>query len=450
MGAPYDKSVLIDTMLSPPLQALFDTLDRRKRPEDVARLVQQAARFSATERTLISKASSRSDTWSSMSADFARVSDMAKQLTVARSLFATLADFEPSDMDEMAAYLRLAEQEIGKAFGASDFKKDRLPRAERAAKGIDISKRQYNKRFRLAARMERKRTRVIREQLKRSLTLASKSRLASQLEPEHFLDANTACFIAYYVARCNLRSVFTNQSQTRPFDEICDMLLKRCHASDSTNWTAIAYVLPDTDVLRHVSAADRGRLLGQNFDLMQSAAELLCEIWQQSNINRETMVVRRGNDSTTWNVTAGAWNKLRSAWFALLFSLGLEELIDAMCPGKALRLMAADVAAWHRASGKDLHSDTGPWCDLPLPWEVLRGQQCTKHRVLEICAKWNVDPVKSGWVAPPPERKVARYSSTPELVHGVEVSSPQLAALLRSIGVYSGKPISIKKDHLLG
>jgi len=118
-----------------------------------------------------------------------------------------------------------------------------------------------------------------------------------------------------------------------------------------------------------------------------------------------------------------------------------------MCPGKVLRLMAADVAAWHRASGGDLHSDTGPWCDLPLPWEVLRGTPCSKERVLEVCAKWNADPVKSGWVAPPPERKVARYSPTPELVHGVEVSNPQLAALLRSTGVFSGKPVFVKMDN---
>lgn len=438
-------------MLAPQLQVLFDTLDRRARPEDVARLVGQAATLSAQERQIISKTSSRSNTWSSMAADFARPSNMARQMSVARSLFASLADADPSDMDAMEDYLRQVDREIGKEFGGNDFKKDRLSRSQRSTKGMDISKRQYNKRFRLAARMERKRLRVIREQLKRSLTLASKSRLASRLNSAHFRDANTACFIAYYVARCNLRSVFTNQSQARPFDEICDMLLKRCHSSESTDWTAIAHVLPDADVLKNVSAEDRGRLLGEYFAVMHSAAELLREVWDQSNINRETMVVRRGNDSTTWNVTAGAWNKLRSGWFSLLFSLGLDGWIESMCPGKVLRLMAADVAAWHRASGGDLHVDTGPWCDLPLPWEVLGGQPCAKTRVLEICEKWRVDPVKSGWVAPPPDRKVARYSPTPELVHGVEVSSPQLAALLRSLGVFSGKPISgTMKDEMLG
>ena len=429
-------------MLPPQLQSLFDTIDRRERPEDVARLVGEAAALSAVERKIISSACARSNRWSSMMADFARPSDMARQISIARTLFESPADVDASDMDAMADYIRQIEHEIGKDFGANDFKKDRLSRSQRSAKGMDISKRQYNKRFRLAARMERKRLRVIREQLKRSLTLASKSRLASQLTFVHFEDANTACFIAYYVARCNLRSVFTNQSQARPFDEICEMLLKRCHESESTNWMAIAHVLPDADVLKNVAAKDRGRLLGECFAVMKSAAELLREIWDQGNLNRETMIVRRGNDSTTWNVTAGAWNKLRTGWFTLLFSLGLEDWIESMCPGKVLRLMAADVAAWHRASGGDLHADTGPWCDLPLPWEVLSGQPCTKNRVLEVCTKWHVDPVKSGWVAPPPDRKIARYSPTPELVHGVEVASPQLAALLRSLGVFSGKPVS--------
>jgi hypothetical protein len=438
-------------MLAPQLQALFDTLDRRERPEDVARLVDQAATLSAQERKVISKASSHSNTWSSMATDFSRPSNMARQMSVARSLFAGRADADPSDMDAMENYLRQVDREIGKEFGCNDFKKDRLSRSQRSAKGMDISKRQYNKRFRLAARMERKRFRVIREQLKRSLTLASKSRLASRLKSDQFRDTNTASFIAYYVARCNLRSVFTNQSQARPFDEICDMLLKRCHSSESTDWTAIAHVLPDADVLKKVSAEERGRLLGEYFAVMHSAGELLREVWDESNINRETMVVRRGNDSTTWNVTAGAWNKLRSGWFSMLFSLGLDDWIESMCPGKVLRLMAADVAAWHRASGGDLHADTGPWCDLPLPWEVLRGQPCPKSRVLEICTKWRVDPVKSGWVASPPDRKVDRYSPTPELVHGVQVSSPQLAALLRSLGVFSGRPNSgTMNDEMLG
>ena len=429
-------------MLTPAVQALYDTLDRRARPEEVARLVQDALVLLPAQRAVLTKAAKAAETWSSMSDDFKRPSTMGSQLAVARALFAAPAPVDPADMDAVHAYLQQAAVEIGKQYGASDFKQDRLSKAQRLARGIDISKRQYNKRFRLACRMEAKRDRVLREQLKRSLTLASKSRLASQLQPEQLSHPETASLVAYYVARCNLRSVFTNGTQTRPYDEICEVLMTRCRQSADTNWFTVAHVLPDEDVLARLDAEAKGQLLGRYFSLMEQAADLLAEVWAESNIDRETMVVRRGNDSTTWNVTAGAWNKLRSGWFNLLFSLGLQEWIEACCPGKVLRLMAADVAAWHRASGGDLHADTGPWCDLPLPWEVLRGELCPRSRVLTVCVKWEVDPVKGGWVAPPPKRKVAAFTPTPELVHGVTVTSPHLAALLRKAGVFSGKALS--------
>ncbi len=199
-----------------------------------------------------------------MSDDFKRPSTMGSQMAVARALFAAPSLVDPADMDAIEIYLRQAETEIGKEYGASDFKADRLSKAQRHVRGIDISKRQYNKRFRLTSRME----------------------------------------------------------------------------------------------------------------------------------------------------------------------------------AKVLRLMAADVAAWHRASGGDLHADTGPWCDLPLPWEVLRGEPCSRSRVEAVCGKWEVDPIKGGWIAPPPERKVAAFAPTPELVHGVTVASPHLAALLRKAGVFSGKVLS--------
>ncbi len=421
------------------LQSLLDTLDRRVRPEDVARMVRDALTLSPADRATLGKASSGAGVWSSMSDDFKRPSTMGSQMAVARALFATPAQINPADMEAIDAYLRSVEAEIGKKPGASDFKKDRLPRKQRLALGIDISKRQYNKRFRLTCRMEAKRVRILKEQVKRSLTLASKSRLASHLRPEQMSHPETAAFIAYYVARCNLRSVFTSEAQVRPYDEVCEMLMTRCRQCEGTDWFAVAHVLPDEDVVARITPEEKGRLLGEYFALLNTAADLLAEVWAASTIDRATMVVRRGNDSSTWNVTAGAWNKLRSGWFSLLFSTGLEEWIEACCPGKVLRLMAADVAAWHRLSGGGLHPDTGPWCDLPLPWEVLRGEPCPRTRVAAVCAKWDVDPAKNGWVAPPPERKVAIFTPTPELVHGVTVASPQLAALLRKMGVFSGK-----------
>ncbi len=152
------------------------------------------------------------------------------------------------------------------------------------------------------------------------------------------------------------------------------------------------------------------------------------------------MIVRKGDDSTTWNVTAGAWNKAREGWVALLYALDMDEVLDQMCLGKVLRLMAADVAAWHRAVGGGLEPDTGVWNDLAAPWDVLGGlADCTRAEVEAVCRRHNVDPIKAGWTAPRPNRVVAAFRPTPELVHGVEVGHPGLALILRRAGVFSGK-----------
>ena len=47
-------------------------------------------------------------------------------------------------------------------------------------------------------------------------------------------------FVAYYTARCNLRSEFTVSGQQRPFDEIAEVLLARCKRSETANWWAVA------------------------------------------------------------------------------------------------------------------------------------------------------------------------------------------------------------------
>jgi hypothetical protein len=274
------------------------------------------------------------------------------------------------------------------------------------------------------------------------LTLASKSRLAARITWEDFSsDLNTACFIAYYIARCNLRSVFTNTTQVRPYDEICETLMQRCNRQpESANWWAIAHVLPNAEILRHLDDEQKGVLLADYFNLMNETAKFLKELWR-TNIFREDMVVCRGNDSTTWNVTAGAWNKLRDGWFSLMYALGMLDAVERMCPGKVLRLIAADVAWWHRQSGRGVHDDTLVWKELPRPWEVFSGAVgCPKAMVDSVCARHGLDPIKSGWSAPKPSGPVEPFTPTPELVHGVAVGSPLLAAVFRKAGVFSGEP----------
>ncbi len=346
---------------------------------------------------------------------------------------------EPSKIEH---FIRTLSPRIGKAYGMSSFKFDRLNIVQRKAAGLDISKRRYNKFFRFLRRFELKLETYVREQEKYDLTRMGKSRLATLLAFEPFAsDPDSAAFIAYYTARCNLRSIFTNQGQQLPYDEIADMLFQRLvHHPAQTNWWAVSYAHPVPEVLQHLSDRQRGELLGIWLTQLSRIAHLLETLWKENELNRSTMVVKKGNDSTTWNNTANAWNRARESYIALMHTLGLQLELERFCPGKVLRLIAADVAAWHRLSGKGEDPDTKVWAEIPLPWEVLSGKaECSKQVIEETCLKFGIDPVKRGWISPPPERKIERFEPTPELVHGVQVGSPELGAVLRKAGWFSGK-----------
>ena len=433
---------------------LFSSLQMRKRPEDIAQLILKTPEIrlcdsSRTNLELAARGALARNKYgfSSMSDQFFMPVDFEKSLSKGKELFPSVdTEVGLGQLPEHAhEFIELASPKIGSKPYHFDFLGDRLNNEQRRAAELNISKRQYNKRFRYLRRLEKKKKALSVELRKRQFTLISKSRLASFISEENFFsDPLSAAFISYYTARCNLRSEFTAGRQQRPFDEIADQLLKDCQATETTNWLAIAHVYPDSEVLEHLSDEQKGKLLGIWFSLLCEIAELLKKVWLHSNISRETMIVQRGNDSTTWNNTAGAWNKARSSWFNLLFSLGMEDLIEAACPGKVLRLMAADVVAWHAQEGGTLEQDTKVWNAIPSPWEVLSGETvCTRDFVRKICQRYGVDPIQKGWIAPPPTKKVAKFKPTPELVHGVTVAHPGLAKILKSYGVFSGKPIKL-------
>ncbi|MFB7107500.1 hypothetical protein [Streptomyces sp. NPDC056291] len=437
------------------LRELYASLGQRKRPEDVAQLIRDL--FDATPgsldrrtRTALEKATRTSlrSLWhgyTSMSEDFARPVGAQRQLARVADLFATvtaLPEAAGDDPAQVEAVIRAAGEEIRKEYGHSDFLSDRLNREQRAEAGLgEVSKRQYNKRFRLLRRMEAKLARILVEQHKREITVIGKSGLASRLPYEEFTaDAGTAAFIAYLTARANLRSEFTVSGQQRPYDEVADTLFRRLDA-DTANWFAVAHVHPTAEVLKHVGDEQRGLLLGRWYGVLLKVAEQLEALWQRQPVDRTTMVVERGQDSTTWNQAARAWTTARSSWFALLEAMGAQDLIERICPGKVLLLVAADVAAWHRHAGGGLHPDTGVWAELPLPWQVLRGEaECPGWLVEQVCRRHGVDPARGGWTRAKRVVRPVPFRATPELVHGVTVADPMLATLLRSAGVFSGKP----------
>lgn len=62
-------------------------------------------------------------------------------------------------------------------------------------------------------------------------------------------------------------------------------------------------------------------------------------------------------------------------------------------------------------------------------------KSCSRKEIEAACAKFKVEG--KGWINPRP-KSISQFKPTPELVHGVTVSSPALAKYLRSVGVFSG------------
>ncbi len=225
---------------------------------------------------------------------------------------------------------------------------------------------------------------------------------------------------------------------------VCEAMMRGLRASASTNWLAIAHVMPDDDVVRRLSDHDKGMLLGRYYEMLVNAGQFLDEVWCRGGIDIRTMIVRRGNDSSTWNLMAGAWNKLRDGWFALCHTMGADQIIERQCFGKVMRLMAADVAMWHRSTGGEVHTDTEVWVSLPLPWKVLSGEvACTREQVESTCDRFGINPLKSGWLSRRGEKHIEDFAPTPELVHGVVVSSPMMAKTMRKAGVFSSQAVRV-------
>ncbi|APR86323.1 Hypothetical protein A7982_11672 [Minicystis rosea] len=424
--------------------ALFDAIQARPRPEDVAELVLEGigAELSTPARKLVETAARGSlkrsvHAYSSMAADFTRPVSAQRQVQTAATIFgvrplpATLC----ADPARVEAYVREISVSVHKAYGD----RRRMNRAERQAVGLFKCQRWYNKRYRVLVNLEEKIRRLAWNTRKYAFTRVGKSALATKLAREDLrADTGTACLVAYLSARMSMRSVFTNTAQDRAYDEVADALFKHCEASETTAWFVLAHVMPDASVLRHLDDEEKGRLLGAWWSLLVDMADMLHDLSEAGRFERATMIVARGNDSSSWNQVASGWNKAREHWISVVHALGMESMLDAVCPGKVMRLMAADVAAWHCRSGGQIHPDTRVWAALPPPWEVVRGQSiCTRHDIVNACRRADVAP--ETWTGPRIERRPVPFRPTPELVHGVTISSPMLAEVLRKAGAFSGK-----------
>lgn len=424
------------------IKDLLQSLTERWAPEQVVKIVldlgpaDEGKGFDNRERALLLQALPR---WgmSSMPTVFERVKGFDRQMKVASDLFPDVKQpklLSPENISEYVERLRSSMLMTG-----NDFKANRLnheARKKRAAKsaGVPQGSHAYNKRFRFLARMaEHMTTRAATAEMK-ELAQIAKSRLASKIDTDQIKDLGTASFVAYMAAKLNKRSIFTFDKQEAVYDEVAEVLFRRL--GRRSNWLMVAYVHPAPEVLIHLSDAEKGQLLGAWFDIMVRAARVLEREEKGGGLDLRQMIVRSGNDSSTWNEAAGAFTKARDGWINTLYSLGMQDVLDTFVPGKALRLMAADVAWGHRTFGSGLDPDTTVWNELPKPWEVILHEvPCTRTMVEDACRTAGVKG--KGWLAPR-EKTIAEFKPTPELVHGVVISCPDLAHRLKRVGYFGG------------
>jgi hypothetical protein len=437
---PYRKpEVTLNTNALTWQETLYRSVTERLRPEDVAREV--VSFF--PDAPHISKWRSRANAGrgyarSYMPTDFPEPHPLTKTANV----LALLLDQPRLTPDqtlgpEMDRLLELAKREIG----ADAVLGDRLNREGRGKKGVRMSRRRYSKIYRIISFLEEERAGNRQFGRVCALLRAAKTGLARHLTLEEFgKDRDTALFVAYMCARMNLRSEFIAGPQTKAFDDLAQGLLKKLESSDSTNWYAVAHVFPRADVVGQLTDEQKTRLFAQSLEQMRQAAEVLSDLHEEYDIDyRVSTVVRPGQDSSTWNAAAGAWNKTRDWWITLTHTMGMWETLEDFLPGKALRLIAADIAAWHRSIGSPVHPDELVAKELPAPWEVfLTDNECDRDTVVAACRKHGVDPEKSGWAGPRPRTEVASWTPTPELVHGVTVAMPEVAFVMRKMKWYSG------------
>jgi hypothetical protein len=425
------------------LRELHSSLGSRLRPEDVLAIIVRGRPSALPEkwrvafREAIWGRSGYYSTWSSMSSDFARPVGAERQLASLVKATGWKIEADAGNPQSLAGVVEL----VGNTLGGNG---RRLDREQRKAEGVDLSRRKYNRQWRAMRRLHHKTNKLATEIQKHEMQLIGRSGFASKITLERFAaDPAAAHFIAYWVARKNLRRQFSLEGKQNPMDEVATWFLSACVSSETTDWMLIALACPNPGILNKLSDREQGWLLAEWFSVLRTCAGVLKQAWP-TDVDKRTMIVRRGHDSSTWNTMAQAYNTARASWLACIAAWGAECMLDAACPGKVMRLMAADLAYWHRStSGSEADPNSEVWANLPMPWDVLSGEvECTRQQVEGVCRIIGLNPRDSGWTAPRPAGEPVPFSVTPELVHGVTVASPEWAMLLRRAGVFSGKKLT--------
>jgi hypothetical protein len=440
---------------------LHESLTKRYPPEVVAGMILDANghRMLPVQRRLLHRAAAApAARYSSMPDDFAGPVAATHKVRMLMKLFGK--DLSDDAVARMAAdpWMLVAQLSFLSGFvgwmPGTDFRV-RLNRQQRTDNGVPFPARRYRKLVRQMRRTLAQAEALKQQVLLHHMRVVGQSGLAYSItEEEMRADPDAACFVAYWTARKNRRREFTLAGRDNPFDVIAEMLYARCEVRGAaTDWWMLARVYPRPAALARIGQDRLGELLGQWVALMRLTADRLEDLHRQwpADFDHTRMVVRPGMDLSTWNAVAQAYNAARAGWLACLETAGAVRLLNAVCPGKAMRLMAADLVSWHTAPGSVVDPQTAVWAALPKPWDVLNGTACPARTVELVCNESGVDPRATGWTAAAQHGgQVADWKPTPELVHGVEVTDPLWAGLLRRAGVFSGRPLTTDDAAVAG
>ncbi|WP_144123639.1 hypothetical protein [Catellatospora sichuanensis] len=322
-------------------------------------------------------------------------------------------------------------------------KRARMDAATRRTRLPGVPVRAYRRAVRAVLHLQQRTTVLAVERDREAAIAFGKTRLAYLIAEDDFTACpRTAAFVAYYVARLGMRTHFTNKSQKRPMDTLAEQLLKAALAAPTCRPDVLAFVITRRSVLDRLDDEQCGRLLAVYYEQLVACARTLRAAYDE-NRDPMHMVVRRGDDSSSWNAASRAFNQARAGWLNLTATLGYDDVVEAACPGKVPALVASDVAYWHTITGGDQHIDIRVWAELPLPWDVVLGDDdCPADLVRETCRAYGVDPERQGWTTAYRQDFLELPAPAPDLVHGVEVGSPLLAGLLRDLGVFSGQAMT--------
>lgn len=289
------------------------------------------------------------------------------------------------------------------------------------------SKNRWKKAVRFLSRVEEFCSRMAGNIDDREATIVGKSRLSAWVDVDS-LDDETLSAIAYLVARANRRSVFGMFDQSKAFDTVHEALVGKL--TERSNWFELSKVYPTGVAFKHLGDSEKAELLSVFFNRMVQYGARLGELYRELPVyTQENLITAQGTDSSRWNIYSGAYNTMRSAWVNLTTFLDMGKVFESFLPGKAPRIMAADIVRMREWDGQDLHSDQALFFKFPKPWEIISGDAALE---VEEARKFD------GWAAPLKDIKTETPSIEPTLVNGVVVGSPLLAELLKKSGVFAG------------